>query len=78
VVTLPAESVQHRLAAELHDDGGLHGATLSGSTPGSTFTMPDADVTCTYTNTRVARNLTLKKAWVNGKIGDASRRRRPG
>jgi hypothetical protein len=33
--------------------------------------MPDADVECTYTNTRVARNLTLKKAWVNGINGDA-------
>jgi hypothetical protein len=42
-------------------DRGLRRGTLSGSTPGSTFTMPDADVVCTYTNARNARTLTLKK-----------------
>ncbi len=37
-----------------------------------TFTMPDAPVTCTYTNTRDTAQLTLQKAWVNARGGDTA------
>ena len=33
------------------------------------LTMPDADVTCTYTNSRIAQQLNLSKTWQNGVIG---------
>jgi hypothetical protein len=70
-VTLPAETFNTGLQGNYTTTVACTGATPSGSSPGATFTMPDADVTCTYTNTRVARNLTLKKTWVNGKTNDA-------
>ena len=35
------------------------------------LTMPDADVTCTYTNSRKSANLTLSKVWSNAKLNDA-------
>jgi hypothetical protein len=71
VVTLPAEQFTTGSQSNYTTTVACTGATLSGSTPGSTFTMPDGDVTCTYTNTRIQRSLTLKKTWVNGKPGDA-------
>ena len=70
-VTLPAEVFNTGSQSNYTTTVACTGATPSGSSPGATFTMPDADVTCTYTNTRVARNLTLKKTWVNAKVGDA-------
>jgi hypothetical protein len=71
VVTLPAEVFNYRLAGELHDDGGVRRRDALGLDAGIDVHDAGRDVTCTYTNTRVARNLTLKKAWVNGKNGDA-------
>ena len=35
---------------------------------GNNLTMPDADVTCTYTNTRKSATLTLSKIWSAGSI----------
>ena len=69
-VTLPAETFNVGSQANYTTTVACTGATPSGSTPGSTFTMPDNDVTCTYTNTRANRSLTLVKQWVNGKSGD--------
>src|SRR6185436_12606092 len=71
VVTLPAEVFNTGSQSNYTTTVACVGATPSGSTPGSTFTMPDADVVCTYTNARVARSLALSKTWVNGKNGDA-------
>ena len=34
------------------------------------FPMPDEPVVCTFTNTRTQNLVTLRKAWVNGFIGD--------
>jgi len=70
-VTLPAEVFNTGSQSNYTTTVACVGATPSGSTPGSTFTMPDADVVCTYTNARVARSLALSKTWVNGKNGDA-------
>ena len=36
------------------------------------FTMPNTAVTCTYTNTRIARAVTLEKTWVNGVLNDTA------
>ncbi|MCC7113192.1 MAG: hypothetical protein IT520_02290, partial [Burkholderiales bacterium] len=58
-VTLPAETFNVGSQANYTTTVACTGATPSGSTPGSTFTMPDNDVTCTYTNARVNRSLTL-------------------
>lgn len=44
---------------------------VSGSSDG-TFTMPDEDVTCTFTNTRVTTSVTLVKQWVHGVEGDST------
>ncbi|MEH6420382.1 beta strand repeat-containing protein [Pseudomonas sp. CGJS7] len=44
-------------------------ATTGTGTSGS-LTMPDADVICTITNTRKPVEVTLKKAWTNGKTND--------
>lgn len=41
------------------------------SVTGTNLTMPDADVTCGYTNSRKTANLTLQKIWANAKINDA-------
>lgn len=38
---------------------------------GNNLTMPDADVTCGYTNSRKSANLTLSKVWSNAKLNDA-------
>jgi uncharacterized repeat protein (TIGR01451 family) len=70
-VTLPAETFAPGSQANYTTTVACTGATLSGSTPGSTFTMPDNDVTCTYTNTRKSVTLQLKKTWINAKLGDA-------
>ena len=35
---------------------------------GNNLTMPDADVTCTYTNSRKSATLTLSKIWSSGSI----------
>ncbi len=70
-VTLPAETFAPGSQANYTTTVACTGATLSGSTPGSTFTMPDNDVTCTYTNTRKTVTLQLKKTWINAKLGDA-------
>jgi len=69
-VTLPAETFNTGSQSNYTTTVACTGATPSGSSPGATFTMPDNDVTCTYTNARVSRNLTLKKTWVNGINGD--------
>ena len=45
-------------------------ATTGSSTSGS-FTQPDADVSCTFTNTRKSASLTIVKQWQNGRTGDA-------
>lgn len=45
-------------------------ATTGSNTSGS-FTQPDADVACTFTNTRKSATLTIVKQWQNGKSGDA-------
>mgnify|MGYP003445199571 FL=1 len=70
-VTLPAETFAPGSQANYTTTVACTGATLSGSTPGSTFTMPDNDVTCTYTNTRKTVTLQLKKTWINAQLGDA-------
>ena len=71
-VTLPAETFDVGSQAHYTTTVSCTGATPSASTPPATFTMPDADVVCTYTNTAVqaGRRLTLQKSWVNGKSGD--------
>lgn len=38
---------------------------------GNNLTIPDADVTCGYTNSRKSANLTLSKVWSNAKLNDA-------
>ena len=70
-VTLPAETFNTGSQSNYTTTVACTGATPSGSSPGATFTMPDNDVTCTYTNARNARTLTLKKTWVNAKNGDS-------
>jgi hypothetical protein len=70
-VTLPAETFTTGSQANYTTTVACTGATASSSTLPATFTMPDADVVCTYTNARVSRSLTLKKAWINAKSGDA-------
>ena len=72
-VTLPAEQFTTGSQANYTTTVACTGATPSSSTPGptTTFTMPDAEVVCTYTNTRAERKLTLRKVWVNAKSGDA-------
>ncbi|MBK6395487.1 MAG: IPTL-CTERM sorting domain-containing protein [Betaproteobacteria bacterium] len=70
-VTLPAETFAPGSQANYTTTVACTGATLSGSTPGSTFTMPDNDVTCTYTNTRKSVTLQLLKTWINARLGDA-------
>lgn len=45
-------------------------ATTGSSTSGS-FTQPDANVACTFTNTRKSASLTIVKQWQNGRTGDA-------
>ena len=62
--------VHHGVAGELHDDAVVHGRHGVAATPPASFTMPNADVVCTYTNTRVSRNITLRKQWVNAVAGD--------
>ncbi|HVJ74865.1 MAG TPA: hypothetical protein VNB03_12640, partial [Casimicrobiaceae bacterium] len=69
-VTLPAETFSQGSQSSYTTTVACTGATPSSSTPPATFTMPDAVVVCTYTNTRVLRNLTLRKVWVNGVNGD--------
>jgi uncharacterized repeat protein (TIGR01451 family) len=71
-VTLPAETFNQGSQSNYTTTVACTGATPSSSTPGpnTTFTMPDADVVCTYTNTRAIRNLTLRKVWINGAVGD--------
>jgi uncharacterized repeat protein (TIGR01451 family) len=70
-VTLPAETFAPGSQANYTTTVACTGATLSGSTPGATFTMPENDVTCTYTNTRKSVTLQLKKTWINAQLGDA-------
>ena len=70
-VTLPAETFDTGSQSNYATTVACTGATASGSSPGATFTMPDNDVTCTYTNTRKSATLQLKKTWVNARIGDA-------
>ena len=72
-VTLPAETFNPGSQSNYTTTVACTGATPSSSTPGpaTTFTMPNGDVVCTYTNTRASRNLTLRKQWVNGIVDDA-------
>jgi hypothetical protein len=70
-VTLPAEQFTTGSQSNYTTTVACVGATLSGSTPGSTFTMPEGDVTCTYTNTRNSVTLQLRKTWINARLGDA-------
>ncbi len=70
-VTLPAETFAPGSQANYTTTVACTGATVSGNTPGSTFTMPDNDVTCTYTNTRKSVTLQLLKTWINAPLGDA-------
>jgi uncharacterized repeat protein (TIGR01451 family) len=71
-VTLPAETFNAGLQIGYVTTVACTGATPSSSTPGpnTTFTMPDADVVCTYTNSRRARAVLLRKQWFNGLVGD--------
>jgi uncharacterized repeat protein (TIGR01451 family) len=71
-VTLPAETFNVGSQSGYVTTVACTGATPSSSTPGpnTTFTMPDANVVCTYTNTRATRNVTLRKVWVNAIVGD--------
>ena len=72
-VVLPAETFGPGSQANYTTTVACTGATPSSTTPGpnTTFTMPNADVVCTYTNTRVSRNITLRKQWVNALVDDA-------
>ncbi|WP_169733773.1 prealbumin-like fold domain-containing protein [Alkanindiges illinoisensis] len=42
------------------------------SITGNNLIMPDADVTCGYTNSRKSASLTLQKIWANAKLNDAA------
>lgn len=44
----------------------------TGSGTSVNFTMPNSDVTCTFTNTRKSAALTLAKTWVNGISGNTA------
>jgi uncharacterized repeat protein (TIGR01451 family) len=70
-VTLPAESFTTGSQSSYTTTVACTGATASSSSPPATFTMPENDVTCTYTNTRITYTVTLKKTWIDGKSGDA-------
>jgi len=70
-VTLPAEQFTTGSQSNYTTTVACVGATLSGSTPGSTFTMPDGDVTCTYTNTRKSATLQFVNVWINAVVGDS-------
>ena len=65
------------VAEVLGTNVGSYGTSLSctgGVTPNAQgqFTMPNAAVTCTYTNTRTQNLLELEKVWVNGLAGDTA------
>ena len=47
------------------------GVTGVTGTTSATFTQPDADVACTFNNTRRSASLTIVKQWQNGRTGDA-------
>ena len=70
-VTLPAETFAPGQQSNYTTTLSCDTVTPTSTTPPATFTMPNADVVCTYTNTRKQRQLTLKKVWVNGLNGDA-------
>jgi uncharacterized repeat protein (TIGR01451 family) len=44
----------------------------AGNAASGSLTMPDADVTCTVTNTRKSATLTIRKTWFNGINGDTA------
>ena len=48
----------------------VEGAAIA--TEEGAFTMPDAPVVCTYTNTRVQHTVKLQKAWVDARSGDTA------
>ncbi len=69
------------LGENISTGAGYYNATLSCtrnsdnaavSVTGNNLTMPDADVTCGYTNTRKSASLTLQKIWANAKLNDAA------
>jgi hypothetical protein len=69
-LTLPAETFLKGTAANYTTSIGCTGVTPSGNQPGATFTMPDADVVCTYTNARAVATLTLRKTWITANVGN--------
>jgi len=44
----------------------------SNSTTSGSFSMPNDDVTCTFTNTRYSASLTLNKTWITAQPGDTA------
>jgi hypothetical protein len=63
------------LSEDLGGDAGKYNASLScdsgiGTPANASFTMPNQDVTCTFTNTRIVTRLTVQKTWVDGFGGD--------
>jgi hypothetical protein len=67
-LTLPAETFGPGTQANYATTVACTGVTPSGSAPGATFTMPDADVVCTYTNAR--KTLLLRKTWITALAGN--------
>ena len=71
-LTLPAETFLQGTAANYTTTIGCTGITPSSNQPGATFTMPDADVVCTYTNARAVATLTLRKTWITANVGNTA------
>jgi len=73
-VTLPAEQFTTGSQSNYTTTVACTGATPGSSTPGpnATFTMPDGDVVCTYTNTRKQATLLLKKTWITALVGNTA------
>ena len=74
VVTLPAETFTPVGAASNYTVSvSCTGVTLPPpGVPGASFAMPDANVTCTYTNTRRSATLQLRKTWTNAVVNDTA------
>jgi hypothetical protein len=71
-VTLPAETFNTGSQANYTTTVACTGATPASSTPGpnATFTMPDANVVCTYTNIAARFAACVRKVWINAIVGD--------
>jgi hypothetical protein len=73
VVTLPAETFGVGTQANYTTTVSCTGVTLPPpGVPGASFTMPDGEVTCTYTNTRRSATLQLRKTWTNAVVNDTA------